>query len=137
MKQRTLTGIVLALMAAVLLGCFHLPYFPQLTAIVVGCGAVWEILGVNGIENKGSRISGCPGLRSLFYFLSGSAVPHAEPQAEAGALGSAVPQAVPENAATFFNVSLMFVPSCITRISPVITVYHEISARTSTHFQVT
>lgn len=59
MKQRTLTGIVLALMAAVLLGCFHLPYFPQLTAIVVGCGAVWEILGVNGIENKGSRISGC------------------------------------------------------------------------------
>ena len=59
MKQRTLTGVVLALMAAVLLGCFHLPYFPQLTAIVVGCGAVWEILGVNGIENKGSRISGC------------------------------------------------------------------------------
>lgn len=59
MKQRTLTGIVLTLMAAVLLGCFHLPYFPQLTAIVVGCGAVWEILGVNGIENKGSRISGC------------------------------------------------------------------------------
>lgn len=59
MKQRTLTGIVLTLMAAVLLGCFHLPYFPQLTAIVIGCGAVWEILGVNGIENKGSRISGC------------------------------------------------------------------------------
>ena len=59
MKQRTLTGVVLALMAAVLLGCFHLPYFPQLTAIVIGCGAVWEILGVNGIENKGSRISGC------------------------------------------------------------------------------
>ena len=59
MKQRTLTGVVLALMAAVLLGCFHLPYFPQLTAIVVGCGAVWEILGVNGIETKGSRISGC------------------------------------------------------------------------------
>ena len=59
MKQRTLTGVVLTLMAAVLLGCFHLPYFPQLTAIVVGCGAVWEILGVNGIENKGSRISGC------------------------------------------------------------------------------
>ena len=93
------------------------------------------------------------GLRSLFYFLSGSAAPQAEPQAEAGALGSAaphaepqaetealgsaVPQAVPENAATFFNVSLMFVTSCITRISPVITVYHEISARTSTHFQVT
>lgn len=59
MKQRTLTGVVLALMAAVLLGCFHLPYFPQLTAIVIGCGAIWEILGVNGIENKGSRISGC------------------------------------------------------------------------------
>ena len=59
MKQRTLTGVVLALMAAVLLGCFHLPYFPQLTAIVIGCGAVWEILGVNGIENNGSRISGC------------------------------------------------------------------------------
>lgn len=59
MKQRTLTGVVLALMAAVLLGCFHLPYFPQLTAIVIGCGAVWEILGVNGIETKGSRISGC------------------------------------------------------------------------------
>ena len=65
----------------------------------------------------------------------GSAVPHAEPHAEAGlSAGSAVPQAVPENAATFFNVSLMFVTSCITRISPVITVYHEISARTSTHF---
>ena len=59
MKQRTLTGIVLTLMAAVLLGCFHLPYFPQLTVIVIGCGAVWEILGVNGIETKGSRISGC------------------------------------------------------------------------------
>lgn len=59
MKQRTLTGVVLALMAAVLLGCFHLPYFPQLTVIVIGCGAVWEILGVNGIENNGSRISGC------------------------------------------------------------------------------
>ena len=116
----------------------------------------------------GQPFFGCPGSRS-FYFLSGSAAPqaepqaeagalgsaaphaepqaeagalgsaapHAEPQAEAGALGSAVPQAVPENAATFFNVSLMFVTSCITRISPVITVYHEISARTSTHFQVT
>lgn len=69
MKQRTLTGIVLALMAAVLLGCFHLPYFPQLTAIVIGCGAVWEILGVNGIENKGSRISGCV-LAVLLPFLS-------------------------------------------------------------------
>ena len=59
MKQRTLTGAVLALMAVALLCCFHLPYVPQLTAILLGCGAVWEILSVNGIENTGSRIAGC------------------------------------------------------------------------------
>ena len=53
MKQRTLTGIALALISMVLLGCFHLPFVPQLTAILLGCGAVWEILGANGIQSKG------------------------------------------------------------------------------------
>ena len=58
MKQRTLTGVVLALLAAVLLACFRLPWVPQLTAIVIGCGAVWEILEANGIRSKGARASG-------------------------------------------------------------------------------
>ena len=40
MKQRTLTGVVLALLSMVLLGCFHLPRVPQLIAILLGCGAV-------------------------------------------------------------------------------------------------
>ena len=53
MKQRTLTGIALALISMVLLGCFHLPFVPQLTAILLGCGAVWEILGANGLKSKG------------------------------------------------------------------------------------
>lgn len=57
MKQRTLTGIVLALMSMVLLGCFHLPWVPQATAILLGCGAVWEILGANGIHSKGAHAS--------------------------------------------------------------------------------
>lgn len=58
MKQRTLTGVVLALLSMVLLGCFHLPWVPQLIAILLGCGAVWEILGANGIRNKGSYAAG-------------------------------------------------------------------------------
>ena len=58
MKQRTLTGVVLALLSMVLLGCFHLPRVPQLIAILLGCGAVWEILGANGIRNKGSYAAG-------------------------------------------------------------------------------
>ena len=58
MKQRTLTGIVLALLSMVLLGCFHLPWIPQLTAILIGCGAVWEILGANGVPKKGAYVSG-------------------------------------------------------------------------------
>ena len=37
MKQRTLTGVVLALLSMVLLGCFHLPWVPQLIAILLGC----------------------------------------------------------------------------------------------------
>ena len=57
MKQRTLTGIVLALLSMVLLGCFHLPWVPQITAILLGCGAVWEILGANGIQSKGAHAS--------------------------------------------------------------------------------
>ena len=44
MKQRTVTGIVLALMCMVLLICFHLPLVPQLTTVLLGCGVVWEIL---------------------------------------------------------------------------------------------
>ena len=58
MKQRTLTGVVLALLSMVLLGCFHLPWVPQLIAILLGCGVVWEILGANGIRNKGSYAAG-------------------------------------------------------------------------------
>ena len=58
MKQRTLTGIGLALLSMVLLGCFHLPWVPQITAILIGCGAVWEILGANGVEEKGAYVSG-------------------------------------------------------------------------------
>ena len=58
MKQRTLTSVVLALLSMVLLGCFHLPWVPQLIAILLGCGAVWEILGANGIRNKGSYAAG-------------------------------------------------------------------------------
>lgn len=58
MKQRTLTGIVLALLSMALLGCFHLPWVPQLTAILIGCGAVWEILGANGVSKRGAYVSG-------------------------------------------------------------------------------
>lgn len=58
MKQRTLTSVVLALLSMVLLGCFHLSWVPQLIAILLGSGAVWEILGANGIKNKGSYAAG-------------------------------------------------------------------------------
>ena len=58
MKQRTLTGIALALVAMALLGCFHLPYVPQATTVILGCGIVWEILGVHGIRSKGCLASG-------------------------------------------------------------------------------
>lgn len=58
MKQRTLTGIVLALMAMALLGSFHLPWVPQLTAIILSCGAVWELLDIHRLTKKGCLIPG-------------------------------------------------------------------------------
>ena len=44
MKQRTLTGIALAVVSLVLLCLFHLPLVPQITTMCLGLGAVWEIL---------------------------------------------------------------------------------------------
>ena len=44
MKQRTLTGIILAVICLVLLGLFHLPLVPQIATMCLGLGAVWEIL---------------------------------------------------------------------------------------------
>lgn len=44
MKQRTLTGIALAVVSLVLLCLFHLPLVPQITTVCLGLGAVWEIL---------------------------------------------------------------------------------------------
>ena len=58
MKQRTLTGIALALLSMVLLGCFHLPWVPQIIAILLGCGAVWEILEANGVRGRGAHAAG-------------------------------------------------------------------------------
>ena len=58
MKQRTLTGVVLALVAMVLLGSFHLPWVPQLTAIVLCSGAVWELLDIHHLTKKGCLIPG-------------------------------------------------------------------------------
>lgn len=58
MKQRTLTGVVLALISMALLSCFHFPYVPELTALCLGCGAVWEILGAYGVKSRALRILG-------------------------------------------------------------------------------
>lgn len=44
MKQRTLTGIVLAVICLVLLSLFHLPLVPQIATMCLGLGAAWEIL---------------------------------------------------------------------------------------------
>ncbi len=44
MKQRTLTGIALAVICLVLLSLFHLPLVPQIATMCLGLGAVWEIL---------------------------------------------------------------------------------------------
>ena len=52
MKQRTLTGLVLALVSFLLLCCFRLPFVPELAAICLGCGAVWEILGAYGVKSR-------------------------------------------------------------------------------------
>lgn len=52
MKQRTWTALVLALAAGVLLCCFQLPMVPQITAICLSCGSVWEILGAYGVKGK-------------------------------------------------------------------------------------
>ena len=56
MKQRTVTGIVLALLCVVLLWCFHLPLVPQITAVLLGVGAVWEILEAYGEKRPGYQI---------------------------------------------------------------------------------
>lgn len=52
MKQRTLTGLLLAAICMVLLGCFHLPLVPQLANLLLGVGAVWEILEAYHVKNK-------------------------------------------------------------------------------------
>ena len=52
MKQRTLTGLVLALVSFLLLCCFRLPFVPELATICLGCGAVWEILGACGVKSR-------------------------------------------------------------------------------------
>lgn len=57
MKQRTLTSLALALLCAVLLVCFPLPFVPQLTGILLGCGAVWEILGAYGVKKTLPRVA--------------------------------------------------------------------------------
>ena len=52
MIQRTLTSMVLAVLAILLLACFPLPGVPQMTAMLLGCGAVWEILGACGVKSR-------------------------------------------------------------------------------------
>ena len=54
MKQRTLTGLVLALVSFLLLCCFRLPFVPELAAICLGCGAVWELLKACGVKSRGA-----------------------------------------------------------------------------------
>ena len=54
MIQRTLTSIVLAVLALGLLACFPLPGVPQMTAMLLGCGAVWELLKACGVKSRGA-----------------------------------------------------------------------------------
>ena len=56
MIQRTMTSVILAVLSLLLLGCFHLPLVPQLTCILLGCGAVWEILGAYGVKHRAARL---------------------------------------------------------------------------------
>lgn len=55
MMNRTLTSVVLAALCFALLCLFHLPFVPQLTCAMLGCGAVWEILGAYGVTSKAAR----------------------------------------------------------------------------------
>lgn len=55
MRKRTLTSVILALLCLALLWCFHLPFVPQLTCALLGCGAVWEILGAYGVKHSPAR----------------------------------------------------------------------------------
>lgn len=52
MKQRTVTGMILALLSLLLLVCFQYPWIPQLTGILLGCGAAWEILRACGVKSR-------------------------------------------------------------------------------------
>lgn len=52
MKERTLTSVVLALLALMLLVCFSLSGVPQIAAMLLGCGAAWEILKVTGVKSR-------------------------------------------------------------------------------------
>lgn len=52
MKQRTVTGVILALLSLLLLVCFSYPWVPQLTGILLGCAAAWEILKVSGVHSR-------------------------------------------------------------------------------------
>ena len=52
MKQRTLTGIALAVVSLVLLCLFHLPLVPQITTVCLGFGAVWEILEAYKVKSS-------------------------------------------------------------------------------------
>lgn len=55
MKTRTLTSLLLAALCFVLLSCFHLPFVPQLTCMLLGCGTAWEILNAYGVKKRAAR----------------------------------------------------------------------------------